>query len=408
MSVQVRQPPASLENVPMDGTAITARRHRLSGFTLIELLLVIAIVALLVSIILPSLGQARKTARLTQSVSNLKQFGTAGVSYSAEFRELQPSFSWQAGKSAAGFVKNDPNASAIQNPVELQRDNEAAAQQAAWIIARRANPSVPTFGGAQAANWFPYVRYSHLVLVDFLSTPLPGPALFSPFDFIRTRFTEVFRQTGGSVTQAWQSIDENTHGGRGDSERAIFSSSYQVSASAITPDLYPTGSIGLFNATQEGAINAFSVGTSNLYRLGGRKWTDARFPSQKVYMFEDVSWHVNPRAPLHYTNPLSVTAVALFDGSARMLRQNEAAPGGYATQNLLNNGGTVPDAFAYWQSPENGSFRNSCIGVPIWVGPLPDPKSPYQINMLYRFTVGGLRGVDIGKPLLEVASRKSQ
>lgn len=57
-----------------------------SGFTLIELLVVIAILSILATLLLPTLGEARKLARQTACISNTRGLGVGIAMYATEDR----------------------------------------------------------------------------------------------------------------------------------------------------------------------------------------------------------------------------------------------------------------------------------------------------------------------------------
>lgn len=56
------------------------------GFTLIELLVVVAIIAVLVAILLPTLGQALEKAKIVTCASNLRQIGQAQQYYTDDYQ----------------------------------------------------------------------------------------------------------------------------------------------------------------------------------------------------------------------------------------------------------------------------------------------------------------------------------
>ncbi len=65
-------------------------RRNARGFTLIEVLVVVAIIALLISVLLPSLNHARMRSKAVVCSHNLKQLGLGALQYAQEHREYVP------------------------------------------------------------------------------------------------------------------------------------------------------------------------------------------------------------------------------------------------------------------------------------------------------------------------------
>ena len=75
------------------------RRRSAGGFTLIEVLVVVAIIALLVSILLPSLQRAREQAKRLLCATNLRTISQAMNIYCFMYKDYFP---WEAGPPCGG------------------------------------------------------------------------------------------------------------------------------------------------------------------------------------------------------------------------------------------------------------------------------------------------------------------
>ena len=76
------------------------------GFTLIELLVVVSIIALLVSILIPSLGKAKELVRGTACLANVRRLAMAGQLYLTENREIFPPVRIKYNPDGSVFVNH--------------------------------------------------------------------------------------------------------------------------------------------------------------------------------------------------------------------------------------------------------------------------------------------------------------
>lgn len=86
-----------------------------SAFTLIEMLVVIAIIALLSAIIVPSVNGAIEKARRVKSLSNLRQIGIAFMGYSLANNEMWPAPRSRWSNQIQGYLQDENGGSADED-----------------------------------------------------------------------------------------------------------------------------------------------------------------------------------------------------------------------------------------------------------------------------------------------------
>jgi prepilin-type processing-associated H-X9-DG protein len=326
----------------MKGDAMSDEVRR--GFTVFELFAVIGVCVLMIAIVLPLTSQ--RTCTNSQSVvaqANLRLLNTGAANFAAD------------------------HADSIYS-ISEERQIEAAL--------RRATNRVESQDFIIPDHVFLNLRYSHIVLLDYLTDRQPEPIAVSPFD---------------KNLIHWQDdplayIDEDSNFPYADGlpstegydmdpmwvEQSVkqlwpFGSSYQVVPHAWLDDVDPqyTPSAESPHHLVKGELEK---------ALGGRRMSEVAHPSAKVFLYEEFD-RFSDSDGIYAAYPTARINMAFFDGSVR--------------QEVVGDSNSAFDA----EYPD-AVWEQRYVPLDTFPVPMSGLGELKKLDMRFRWTKGGLSGVD--------------
>ena len=311
------------------------RRGR-GAFTLIELLVVIAIIALLIGILLPALGGAIKSSRTLKCQANMRSMGQAALTYGNDYRDAIPGFSWKPGNYDTPYF----------DLKDAENDIEAVRFQVIHILREKTGNRFVPLNTGPGNNWFANLWFSHLTYIDYLTGGLEEPVAACPED-------------QEQVERAERSVDEYDP----DDLYRKFESSYEQSVVTYSEDFQRPG--GKQPISQNDVWFSFSR-SPDFLKL--RKFTQVRYTSGKAFLFDTFDRHYAELPDTYYFQNGARQPILFFDGSVSV-RNTADSNLGFQPLNPT--------------SPEPTEIRV-------------DFRSSERFSGYYRWTRGGLGGIDFG------------
>jgi len=307
---------------------MTDRRVRNRAFTLIELLVVVSIIALLISLLLPAVGETRRQARISLCVSNMKQHGQGVATYASQNNDTLPhaplskartasdvAFFGPAGQVALtfaseraplnGFAFRDPGAPSFFSP-----NNQATVLNNSQFF-------------QNLQGWNGYFIFLSEYMVDGEGVQALNDVFLSPSDTAAKvnswpRIRRIMRE---ELNGRWWALNQSTQAPMSNP----VTGSYRYVAAAMS-------SYRIYSVDEQGQPLAPDYIITNRESGGGPVMSPAlrakyvarnpvstmEFPSNKVLFWMWYAWH-NPKLIL-WCEDSAITPVAMGDGSARSVR----------------------------------------------------------------------------------------
>jgi len=341
------------------------------GFTIWELFAILVVVVVLVIIFLPAMGSPRINTNGNGSRANLRTLTMGAANYAGDHADLIYTYTYT--HNSMGLIDMTG-----RGMTEEEKSIVKPVFQAMNIL-QRATGRIKGNGAIMPAPAaLLYQRYSHLVLLDYLTDRQPEPIVASPYDKDLISWQE--------NPIGYLDADSDVPYGKGMPKKAgydtdpmwvqtavkqlwAFGSSYQVVPHAWVDDVDPQ-----YSPSADSPHHMVKGDSEE--PLGGRKMSEVKFPSQKVFMYEEFDRFSDPKG-IYAAYPEAMINMAFFDGSVRQ-EMVEDANSAYDDENPTR----------VWEQ------RYVPLDTfPVPMGGLGELK---KWDLRFRWTKGGLGGVDFG------------
>ena len=337
------------------------------AFSLLEVLVSIVAVVMVGGVLVPAMGSLRDEAQNTQSRANLMQIGQSRDQYAADNKGRIFTYTWRAG---------EPHVMPDGRTRTGNSDVEAASYQSQEIIMRRTGRINGVFKILTLQGHIPHRRFSHLVLMDYMAgdddEAFPGEVFADPADgdLLNWQERQLDYGQGSSVPyvqQALQGYDQNNSWTLlATRQRWAFGTSYQSVPYAWQGD-------GPDNIYIPISSTPHLYSSSGSPDLSGRYINQVAFPAQKVHLHEEFDREQKrfPWFAYDHAKPEKL----MFDGSINSQPSGEA----HDSVNPAQPGQV---------------WRQRYVPLDTFPIPLGGFGDNTLLNMRYRWTEGGLQGID--------------